>query len=274
MFRSLRRCLATIVVPLALTIANAASGQEIAYDLIEGFTEPYKMINVASPESGILVQLDVEEGDRVTADQVIGALNSDLHQAMLNMAQAAMEAHGRLDSAKAEVDLREDRLEKLRRLAERGHARKEEISRAQTDLEIARGNLLAVQEDLLAKKLDYERIRVQLDRRSIRVPWEGVVTQVFKHPGEFVGPSDPVIAEIVQLHPLAAVFMVTREQAQQLSEGDEVQVQMSASAIKAAGTIEFISPTTEAESGLVRLKVRVDNQDQKLHSGEACTLIQ
>ena len=70
-----------------------------------------------------------------------------------------------------------------------------------------------------------------------------------------------------------AVFMVTREQAERLSEGAVVQVQMSLSGVKADGEIEFISPTTDAESGLVRLKVRVDNQDQKLHSGEACTLL-
>ena len=120
MFRNPHRCLASIVVLSTLISCNLATGQDVAYDLIEGFTQPYKVINVASPESGILVQLDVEEGDRVAAEQVLGALNSEVHQAMLNIAQAAMEAHGRLDSAKAEVDLREDRLDKLFVLETRG----------------------------------------------------------------------------------------------------------------------------------------------------------
>jgi multidrug efflux pump subunit AcrA (membrane-fusion protein) len=38
------------------------------------------------------------------------------------------------------------------------------------------------------------------------------------------------------------------------------------------GTIEFISPVTDAESGTVRVKVRMDNRSGLFRSGQRCSL--
>lgn len=265
-------CLALAAVCLAPTAGLTQENTVVTLDPIDGFTEPYKVVHIASPENGVLATLDIKEGDRVSNGQVLGALNSDVHAAMLKVAEAGMAARGRLESAEAELALRRTRLEKLRILAERGHARHEEVNRAEADLEIAEGNTLSVREDLDAKRLEYERIRLQLERRSVRATLDGVVTEVFKQPGEYVGPGDPVIAEIVQLNPLAAVFMMTRQEAAGLAPGQPVTVKMADTFATTSGTVEYVAPTTDAESGLLRVKVRVDNSDGSVHSGEACSL--
>ena len=38
------------------------------------------------------------------------------------------------------------------------------------------------------------------------------------------------------------------------------------------GAIDFISPVTDAESGTVRVKVRIDNPQNKYRSGQRCAL--
>ena len=239
---------------------------------VEGFTEPYKAINVAVPETGIVTELKVTEGDRVEEGDVIASLDSDVHQALLSIARAGMESHGRIDSAQAEVVMRKDRLEKLETLHERGHARAEEVARARADVAIAQGSLLAAAEQLQLKKLEYEKILVQLNRRTIRSPLTGTINQVFKEEGEFVAPGDPTIVSIVQLHPLTATFLMSRKQADMLKEEQSVTVTFVDKESSAEGKVEFISPTIDAESGTVRVSVRIDNADGKLQSGERCLM--
>ena len=53
----------------------------------EGFTEPYRTINVAADETGIVEEVFVREGQTVEADQPLSRLNSDVHEAMLAIAE-------------------------------------------------------------------------------------------------------------------------------------------------------------------------------------------
>ena len=264
----------TFAAPLVcLTVWGLSAYSAVAAANVEGFTEPYKTIQVASPETGILSVVSVSEGDTVQEGAPIASLDKQLHQALLSIAQTGADAQGRLNSALAEAAMRETRLEKLRILHARGHARREELDRAEADLAIAEGNVQAVREELHLKKLEYERIQVQIDRRTVRSPLNGVVITVFKDVGEFVAPNDPVVVEIVQLSPLMATFMMTREEAVSLSVGQTTAVKLTEIDQQTAGVIEFISPATDAESGLVRVKVRIENTDSALHSGERCELL-
>ena len=49
-------------------------------------------------------------------------------------------------------------------------------------------------------------------------------------------------------------------------------VLLPASGIKATGFVELIAPLTDAESGTVRIKLRVGNPDGRLRSGERCLI--
>jgi RND family efflux transporter MFP subunit len=274
MFRLVRQ--ADICAAGRFALAVCALGMwadpDLRGEVVEGFTEPYRVIHVASPESGILAELQVHEGDQVREAQVLASLDVEVHQAMLKIAEVSMESRGRLDSALAELAVRKNRLEKLRLLQSRGHARVEEVERAQADLAIAEGNVKSVREELRTKQLEYERIRVQLERRTIRSPLDGVVRQVLKRRGEFVAPNDPVVLQVVQLNPLAAVFMVSRRQAEDLALHPTATVRLGDGRRKTVGAVEFISPTIEAESGLVEVKIRLDNDDGSIRSGERCTV--
>ena len=267
---SFSRGIGTLLVGLLLW--GSAVSQAVAAGNVEGFTEPYKTIQVASPETGILSEVNVSEGDTVREGAPIASLDRQLHQALLSIAQTGADAQGRLNSALAESQMRQTRLDKLRILQSRGHARGEEVDRAMADLAIAEGNVQAVREELQLKRLEHERIQVQIERRTVRSPLNGVVIEVFKDVGEFVAPNDPVVVELVQLSPLLATFMMSRSEASSLSVGQTATVKFTETDQQTSGTIEFISPTTDAESGLVRVKVRVENTDGALHSGERCEL--
>ena len=260
-----------IFLALLVVLCAAAAATPLAR-ASEGFTEPYRTISVAAPEAGIIGKTFVEEGAIVRQGDALVQLDITLQEALLAIAEVGKQARGRVDAAQAEVQLREQMLSALEDLHRTGHARPEELERARADLAIARGELTAAREQQHLKQLEYDRIRVQIDRRTIRAPLDGVVTQVLKRNGEFTAPNDPNLMVLVQLDPLFATFDLPSTEAAALSVGQPVSVRFGESGTNAEGTIDYVSPVINAESGTVAIKVRLPNPEGRLQSGQACTL--
>jgi len=91
------------------------------------------------------------------------------HRLMIaERAEGKMQAAGRLTVARAELELRVTRLEKLAKLREKGHATENELQRAEADVAVARGNVLAAEEDQAIFRLECERIKAQIRRLNSR----------------------------------------------------------------------------------------------------------
>ena len=237
----------------------------------DGFTEPYRTISVAAPEAGIIGKTFVAEGATVRQGEPLVQLDVDLQEALLAIAQVGKEARRRVDAAEAEVSLRRHMLNALEDLRSSGHARPEEIERARADLSIAQGELTAAREEQQLKQREYERIRVQIERRTVCATLDGVVTRILKRAGEFTAPNDPDLMILVQLDPLFATFDLFSNEAAELRVGQEVHVRFGEQGESARGEIEYISPVIDAESGTIAVKVRLPNPEGKLQSGRACT---
>ena len=239
---------------------------------IDGFTEPHRTIRVAFPESGIITKLHVQEGDTVDSGQVLSQLDDDVHLALLAIAEQGMNAVGRRDAAEAELVMRKSRLKKFEELRASGHARQEELERARSELAVAEGQRRAAEEDLLLKRLEYRKIKTQLSRRKVRSPISGIVSDVHKEVGEFVAANSPEVVTVVQLDPLIATFLVSGIQAEQLRIGEVLNVRMVEVEKQTKAEIRFIAPVTDAESGTVRIEVRIDNSQAQFRSGERCVI--
>lgn len=274
---AIRRRRVTWVLLLAMALVTARSSFVAARDrgsdaVADGFAEPYRTIDLAAPEMGVVTAVHVREGDFVEAGQIVATLDQDLYRAQLAIAEKTVEFQGALNSATAELALRRQRLEKLERLSQQGFARPEEIERARADVEIGEANLLAVMEERQLKMLEVERIKVQVERRNIRTRSTGVVTKVHRDVGEFVPPNDPVVVTIVQLHPLALSLSLPRAQAMQLRLNQVVTVVFEATQTPTAAIVEYLSPTTDAESGTVAVRLKIDNSEGRFRSGDRCVL--
>lgn len=237
---------------------------------ITAFTEPYRDIDVAASEMGTLQRIEVREGETVVANQVLAVLDDQVLRATLRVAEAQAAAQGRMESAAAEVRLHEERLEKLQGLRERNHATQQEVDRTEAQLAIAEANLTAVREELQVKSLEMQRIQTQLNSREILSPVPGVVQSITKDVGEFVSTNDPVVVKVVQLDNLLVIFPAPASEQEALKALKEVTVFIGESDEGVKGFIEFVSPTIDAQSGTVRVKVRVPNGEGRWKSGAPC----
>ncbi|QDU51617.1 efflux RND transporter periplasmic adaptor subunit [Gimesia panareensis] len=239
---------------------------------MEGYTEPYRTIRVATDETGIIDEIFVREGQAVPEGAPLLRLNNEVHNALLAVAEQNMLAQGRLESARAEQELKQERLKILQSLRREGNARQEEVDRAQYESAVAKANVQTVQEDLVSRKLEYQKIKTQISRRTIRAPIAGVVSLLHKEQGEFVAPNSPETLTLVQLDQLLAYFTLTSQQAAQLHINDKIEITFKHNHSSTEGTIEYISPVTDAQSGTVLVKIRIDNQKGDFRSGERCTI--
>lgn len=255
-----------LIAALAVTLnAEISHAEEI-----QSFTEPYKVIDVAAAEPGIVIGLGVEEGDLVEKDQTVADLNQDVLKAGVEIARGHRDAVSGLRSAESELKLRSERLRKLKELRPKGNSSEEEVSRAQLEFEVAEARLLQVREALEIKRLEYERIRLQLALRTVRSPIDGVVTEVFRDIGEFVSPADPVVVTIVQLDPLRATFSVPVADVKSIRKGQTVPIRIDGTKGTVNAKVELVSPVINAESQTVRVKLELPNPGNRIRSGAKC----
>jgi RND family efflux transporter MFP subunit len=261
------RKLAAVTLGLALV-----SGRCLA-DEIQSFTEPYRTIKLAAAESGIVIGLSVEEGDAVEKDQPLADLNQAVLKAGVEIARSHRDAVSGLKSAESELKLRSERLTKLQELRQNENASEEEVDRAQLEFEVAEARVLQVQEQLEIKRLEYERIRLQLALRTLSSPIDGVVTELYRDIGEFVSPADPVVLTIVQLNPLRATFSVPVADVTSLRKGQKISVKVDGVTKPVDAQVELVSPVINADSQTVRVKVELPNPGNKIRSGAKCFFV-
>jgi RND family efflux transporter MFP subunit len=182
-----------------------------------------------------------------------------------------MESNGRLEAAKAELRMYQESLDKLEELLSRSHASQREIDRARAQRDMAEAKLKAIQEEMAIRSLEFERTRAQLEQRRVLAPIDGIVTKVYKDASEFVSPSDPTVVKIVQLDPLLTVFSVPVAEAGNLARNRTVRIEQDQRTIQ--GTIEFVSPVVDAQSGTVQVRVRIPNPGEAIPGGLTCRLL-
>ncbi|EMI15639.1 secretion protein HlyD family protein [Rhodopirellula maiorica SM1] len=283
MFRHHMKCfvvstsLVCSVSIISIVDAPRAFSQSPAYSqpqtlIYDGFTEPQHDIMVAAAEVGLLLSMEVEIGDAIKAGQIIGRLDEDVQVSAVKLAELQANMRGNEDAARVEAELQRQRVGMVRTLAAKDMARPDELRRTEADLEIAEARLVAAQEQSRLRRLELERYQLQLQRRKIVAPVSGVIAELFREPGEYVSPSDPVIARLLVMDRLIGVFNVPAEEIGRLSVGTPARVFLRSNGNTIDTKISSIAPDIDGESGTVQVRVELDNIEHQLRAGDRCTL--
>jgi RND family efflux transporter MFP subunit len=257
-------------VPVVLLIAAVAAPGPLAAEQLESFTEPYKSIAIPASEIGVIAKILVAEGDQVSKRQVLAQLDDSVLTSSLAVARAAKEALGSRRAAEAELELRTRQLESYRQLRGHKNATQRELDRAESDHLQAQARLQSVREELEVRRLEYERVKAQIEQRRMESPINGFVVKIVKEVGEFVSPTDPIVMHVVQLDTLTSEFSVPMPLAKEIKAGQSVTLLVGYDRTACSGVVEFVSPVADPKSATVSVKIRIPNRDGKVASGAAC----
>jgi RND family efflux transporter MFP subunit len=210
-----------------------------------GYLEARRQITVSSMAQGKIVEMAVQENDRVKQGDLIARIETEEVLAQLALAEAQY-----ADAARE--------LERVQKLSGRGVASDAQRDSAQTQHDVARA-----QRDVA---------RVALDHREVRAPIDGTVIRKIRDVGEFLtigvtAEGDPGTA-VVTLADLSAI-----EVALDVGESEIRKVQLGAVALVTpeamprnrylADVIE-IAAMADRVKGVVPVKVRIRTPDPAL----------
>ncbi|MFN5323209.1 MAG: efflux RND transporter periplasmic adaptor subunit [Planctomycetota bacterium] len=235
----------------------------------DGFTEPYRTIELASDETGLIERMLVKEGDRLDAGQEIARLSSDLQRVQLELAEHMAGTSSAIISAEQGLAKREQIWEQIQKLRANGHAHENELVRAEMELDLARSRLQAARDEHTAREIELRRATAQLERRTIVAPFSGVVANLHRKEGEFLSPVRPEVVTLVDVDQLYAVFSIPSSAVNTLEVGKTYPLEIGGQ-VGVNAKLDSIGVQTDAESGTVRVKLLIDNHELKLRAGEPC----
>ncbi|OUD13313.1 efflux RND transporter periplasmic adaptor subunit [Thioflexithrix psekupsensis] len=238
-----------------------------------GFTEPNREIALAAPEMDILASLNVQEGAQVKQGDVVASLDNRVLEAALEVAKARKNAAGRLKAAQTIAKLHQERLDRLTPLLAKGHAQAHEISEARIALESAQAEVQAARDAIQESSLEYNRLRAQIERRRLRSPFNGMVTQIIRQPAEWVGGQQADIMRIASVDPLRVTLHLPTAAALALKKDQMVKVHFPGLDFASqSAKVTFIAPITDASSDTVKIHVQFPNPKYSIRSGVKCTV--
>jgi len=263
-------------------------------------------VDVLSKVSGILEKMEVDQGDRVKADQVVAMVEREEKEAELQEERAALDvlraewaqiesgarpeeiaqAEQLVRQTKANWETSLDNYQRLRNLKDRDFISQQSLDEAMLKVTVSEAEhrsatekltLLkkgARQEDrdaLLAQMREAEaKVRlagIHLKNTTIRAPVSGIISKRYVDRGALVGTSTPIL-RIVAMDRVKVVVQVVESELAQLSLGALAEIQVDAYEDDVfRGTVARVSPTVDSESRTADVEIQVDNREHRLKPG-------
>jgi membrane fusion protein (multidrug efflux system) len=196
--------------------------------------------DVVTKTSGVVLEIMVEEGDKVVAGQVLARLDSDRQR--LNMKQS-------------EANLRklENDFKRQQELIERKLISQDVYDRSRYDLDTQRAA--------------YDIAKLELSYTEIRAPIGGVVSKRNVKVGNLIQLNQPLF-KIDDFDPLEAMIDVPEREMRLIQAGQPVQMLVDALPDTVfTGNVARVSPVVDATTGTFRVVAQFKDDSGKLRSG-------
>jgi len=153
-----------------------------------GVVEPAsEVIDIGSALSGLVTDVLVRPGDRVSSGQVLFLVDARAARASLNEANAAInEARAAIAEAGTAQKTARDQLALYRNLTDPAAVSRSEVITAEGQEAAATSRLASARARLAAAQSSAAAARTEIERLTVRAPISGEILAVNVHPGEFV----------------------------------------------------------------------------------------
>ena len=214
---------------------------------------------VRAKAAGTLLALNVAEGSRVTAGQVLGRID------LADLQSRAAERAAGVDSARARMSE-----------AERAHASNTDLANQKfispNALETSRATLEAARAQVKSAQAQAATVNVGLRDAALTAPIGGVVGRRSVLPGERVSAEQELLT-VVDLKELELSGVVGTHQVSALKPGQTLSVRIEGAAQAVPGRIDRIAPMAEAGTRGIRVVVRVPNVDDVFRAGQYASAV-
>jgi membrane fusion protein (multidrug efflux system) len=197
-------------------------------------------VDITAEVTGKVVEVAVEDGAEVEAGQTLVQLDADGLRAELR-------------GARAEARLAEIELERQQRLRRQNANSEADVDRAESELEQARAAV--------------DRVRSELDKKTIEAPFAGRLGIIEVDAGQFVDIGEPIVT-LQTLDPINVDFTLPQQELARVRLGQPVRAEADAFSDRAfEGEVRAISPKVNQQTRNVAVRGRLANPEGRLRPG-------
>jgi RND family efflux transporter MFP subunit len=259
-----------VVVQATAEGSGAAAGSILD---ASGYVVARRQAAVASKITGKMIELDIEEGDRVKAGQVIAKLDDTNIRASLNAARAQAE-FAKAGLAETQVNLTNAQrdYDRQKTLFQGRFVSQSIVDNAQTAVDALRAQLATQRSNIEVAQRNVALAARNLDDTVVRAPFSGVVIAKSAQVGEMVSPvsagggfTRTGIGTIVDMDSLEVEVDVNEAYINRVQPSQPVNSVLNAYPDwKIPSHVIAIIPTADRSKATVKVRIGLDLKDARI----------
>jgi RND family efflux transporter MFP subunit len=251
--------------------SSAASGASLLD--ASGYVVARRRATVAAKVTGKVVEVMLEEGQKVSAGQVIARLDDS------NARAALAETTAQLQQAQANLTAAQTAYDDAKPIYERNEKQKnaavisaQDFDQARAQFNASHNNLLVAQTVVDAARAEVGVAQRNIDDTVIRAPFDGVVTEKAAQPGEMVSPisagggfTRTGIGTIVDMDSLEVEVDVSENFINRVTPAQPVTIKLNAYPDwQIPGAVIAAIPTADRSKATVKVRIAIKEKDPRI----------
>ena len=210
---------------------------------------PWREVSLAPEVSGRVLEVPVDIGDHVSAQEVVLRIETDPYE------DASAEREAGLLRAQARMEESEAALARVEALRGRGAI-------SEREYEAALAQKRAGEADVRAAEAAMTRAHRQLADCDLVAPFAGTIVERHVDAGALVGPERPVLT-LVDLETVAVEVGLTERELLRVRGARVVYVESSnLPGKRAEGAVDGVSDRSDPRTGTYKMRIRIDNRQE------------
>ena len=261
---------------------------------LQGQTIHNKKIDVKSETSGNIDSIEFSRGDNVSENSEMITISLEDRNEKLLSAKKDLERFSKelilneknrdnlLRQNVERIELHEIEYASAKQLIDKGLSSKSKLSLASFNLANAKADKEGIKikfESTLANlesqisnvKSVLKNIELDIDKRSIKAPFDGIISEKMVEETEFISVGTPLFT-IIDLDPIKIEGYLSEYDVNKVSVGTKATIEDS-NGIKKNGIISFISPSAETSTRTFEITIEANNKDLSYKSGITTKII-
>lgn len=233
---------------------------------------PERSVDLAGRTTGQIGAIHVDVGDLVTKGQLLAELDAEQEQAALALAVFDAEDQSARAAAQRQLDISKDDLDRARELQKRGILSADGLNDYEADYAARLADLQAAEAALQRAQLQLNLASARVALKEVRSPIDGIVTQRFLEPGEFLNEAVAIL-RLVRLDRLRVEALAdqTRYAEIKAAVSASIEPEIGPTVMVEAAQVT-VDPLIDPASGTFRITARIDSGGGAIVSGQQCQI--
>jgi RND family efflux transporter MFP subunit len=230
------------------------------------FTKPSEEVALDFSAPGLIIEVNVKEGDAVKKGQVLA--KQDVSVEAANKAMYEIEANSAVEEEYAQKDLELKKV-KFKRTEDLYNAKPRnatflEVEEARLEVERADASVKLARQKRQVSKAQADTEQAKIDLKQIKAPFDGVVSKLDTHVGEVANSqADRAAIRIVKNNPLWVDAHLPAAVTARLTKGQQLQVRYATEDKWLPAEVMYLQPVVRGGSQTRMVRLQVANAEDR-----------